>query len=316
MSKPRRFASRILSASLAASALALAPEANAASVTIKHAQGETAVPINPQKIAVFDLSTLDNLDHLGIKVTGVPHESVNLPRNLKKYEGDDFIKIGSLHEPDYEVINAVAPDLIIVGALTASKYDALAKIAPTIDLTAWGHNLIAQVEANVKTLGRIFSRQAQARAEIERLDAAIAALKAKTRGKGKGLVIMTSGAKISGYGPGSVFGFVHEDFGVTPASLDINPAAHGQPIGSEFILETNPDWLFVIDRDTAIGPSIDREGDSARQVLDNDLIRLTTAWKEGQVIYLNSTDWCLAWAGLTSLHRAINQISQAFDRAE
>lgn len=286
--------------------------ANAASTTIdvKHAQGETMVPVTPEKVLVFDLSVLDNLDRLGIEVAGVPRAR-NYPHRLKKYQSDDFIKIGSLSKPDYEVINAARPDLIIVAYRSQSKYDALAKIAPTIDLTGSRKDLIADVEADVTTLGRIFAKEAEAKMEVEKLDDAVSALKAKAKGTGKGLVIMTSGGKISAYGPGSRFGIIYDDFGIMPAVRDISAATHGQPIGSEFILEADPDWLFVIDRDAALG----REGASAKQILDNELVRETTAWKKKQVVYLDAGDWYLARGGLNAVHRAIDQIAQAFDNA-
>ncbi len=100
-------------------------------------------------------------------------------------------------------------------------------------------------------------------------------MKEKAANKGTGLLILTSGGKISAYGPGSRFGVLHDSFGVKPAAPDLSIGNHGQPVSSEFILETNPDWLFVIDRDAAIG----REGNSAKQVLDNELVRQTNAWK-------------------------------------
>ena len=165
------------------------------------------------RVVVFDLGMLNNLDRWGVNVIGVPRTPA-YPKNLKKYEGDDFIKIGSLHKLDYEAFNAARPDLIIIAVRTASKYDALSKIAPTIDLTAWGHNLIAQVKASVDTLRTIFGRRAQAKAEIEKLDAAIAALRAKAKSKGNGLVIMTSGGRISAFGPGSRLDVVHDSFGI------------------------------------------------------------------------------------------------------
>ncbi|WP_266036324.1 ABC transporter substrate-binding protein, partial [Brucella intermedia] len=114
------------------------------------------------------------------------------------------------------------------------------------------------------------------------------------------------------YGPGSRFGVLHESFGVKPAAPDLSTGNHGQPASSEFILETNPDWLFVIDRDAAIG----REGNSAKQVLDNDLVRQTNAWKKDQVVYLNAQNWYLVGGGLGALHGTVDQLSQAFDKAK
>ncbi len=290
--------------------LGIAATANAADLTIKHAQGETAVPASPTRVLVFDLGTLDNLDRLGVKVTGVP-SGIAFPEYLKKYQSDDYVKIGTLFEPDYEAVNAAEPDLIIVAGRSAAKYAELAKIAPTIDLTTDAKNFIGDTEANVEKLGQIFGKTTEAKAEAEKLDAAIVALKEKAAKKGTGLLILTSGGKISAYGPGSRFGVLHDSFGVKPVAADLSIGNHGQPVSSEFILETNPDWLFVIDRDAAIG----REGNSAKQVLDNELVRRTNAWKQDQIVYLNAQNWYLIGGGLGALHSTIDQLSQAFDKA-
>ena len=292
-------------------ALGVAASANAADLTVKHAQGETAVPASPTKVLVFDLGTLDNLDRLGVKVTGVP-SGISFPEYMKKYQGDEYVKIGTLFEPDYEAVNAAGPDLIIVGGRSAAKYGELSKIAPTIDLTTNAKNFIADTEANVEKLGQIFGKEAEAKAEVEKLDAALVALKEKAANNGTGLLILTSGGKISAYGPGSRFGVLHDSFGVKPAAPDLSIGNHGQPASSEFILETNPDWLFVIDRDAAIG----REGNSAKQVLDNELVRQTNAWKKDQVVYLNAQNWYLVGGGLGALHGTVDQLSQAFDKSK
>lgn len=292
-------------------ATALASGANAADVAVKHAQGETTVATNPEKVVVFDFATLDNLDRLGVKIIGVPG-SIAFPEYLKKYDGADYTKVGTLFEPDYEAVNAAEPDLIIVGGRSAAKYGELAKIAPTIDLTVPAKEFISGTEANIKKLGHIFGKDTEAKAEVDKLNNELSALKEKTKGKGKGLMILTSGGKISAYGPGSRFGVLHDSFGVEPAAPDLSVGNHGQPVSSEFILETNPDWLFVLDRDAAIG----REGTSAKQLLDNELVRQTNAWKNDQVVYLNAQNWYLVGGGLGALHNTIQQLSAAFDKAK
>jgi hypothetical protein len=54
-----------------------------------------------------------------------------------------------------------------------------------------------------------------------------------------------------------------------PAIDNLTVARHGQVVSFEFLLKTNPDWLFVIDRDVAIG----QDGKTAQQLLDNPLVR-------------------------------------------
>lgn len=283
--------------------------AHAQDITVKHAQGETVVAQKPAKVLTFDLAALDILDRLGIEVSGVP--SGAKPAYLSKYDADDIEKVGTFFEPDYEAVSAATPDLIIVAGRSAAKYPELSKIAPTIDLTSDPKNYLASVKSNVETIGHIFGKETEAKTQIDELDASLDMLKKKVEGKGKGLLILTTGGKISAYGPGSRFGILYDEFGIAPTIANIAPGNHGQPISFEFILETNPDWLFVIDRDAAIG----REGNPARQLLDNDLVRQTTAWTKNQVIYLDPVNWYLVGGGLGALHQSIDQLSQAFGKA-
>ena len=69
----------------------------------------------------------------------------------------------------------------------------------------------------------------------------------------KRLVILGSEGKVSAYGPNSRFGVIHDVFGYKAADEKIEVSTHGQNITFEYILETNPDVLFVIDRDAAVG---------------------------------------------------------------
>lgn len=293
-----------LFAGIAAGAMLLAGmlPATAAEITIKHAQGETKLPEAPQKVITFDISSLDTLDALGVKVIGVP--TVKMQDYLSKYAADDYIKVGTLFEPDYEAVNAAQPDLIIVAGRSAAKYPELAKIAPTIDMTADAKDFVKSSEDNVRTLAKIFSKDKEAEAAIEKLNAKKDELKALTAKAGTGLLVLTTGGKMSAYGPGSRFGVLYDDLGVKPAADDIKPGGHGQPISFEYILEKNPDWLFVIDRDAAIG----REGVAAEKFLDNAVVGQTNAWKNKQVVYLDGSAWYLNASGLTSMEKIVDQL--------
>ncbi|MDM7850805.1 siderophore ABC transporter substrate-binding protein [Pseudochrobactrum kiredjianiae] len=291
-----------LFASIAAGALLFAGAALAGEVTIKHAQGETKLPDVPQKVITFDLSSLDTLDALGVKVSGVP--TIKLQDYLSKYAADDYIKVGTLFEPDYEAVNAAQPDLIIVGGRSAAKYAELAKIAPTIDLTADAANFVKSSEDNIRTLANIFGKDKEAEEALTKVNAKKDELKALTAKSGTGLLVLTTGGKISAYGPGSRFGVLYDEFGVKPAADDIKPGGHGQPVSFEYILEKNPDWLYVIDRDAAIG----REGVAAEKFLDNAVVAQTNAWKNKQVIYLDGSAWYLNASGLTSMGKIVDQL--------
>lgn len=291
-------------------ALSLASLQAHAQTRVAHAGGETVVPASPRSVLVFDVASLDTLQALGVEVKGVP--TARYPAALSKYADAKYVRIGSMFEPDLEAVNAAKPDLIVVGGRSSDKYAVLAKVAPTIDLTVDPKDFLASVYRNVNTLGRIFGKEAQAQAELAKVQASIQALKAQAPAMGKGLVLLTTGGKMSAYGPGSRFGVLHDGFGIPAAQAKLTTSNHGQAISFEFILQTNPDWLFVIDRDAAIG----REGVAARQMLDNELVRQTTAWRKQQVVYLDAANWyTVGGAGLNALKSNVDQLAAAFKRA-
>ncbi|MET3590439.1 iron complex transport system substrate-binding protein [Bartonella silvatica] len=280
-------------------------------ITIDHVSGTTAVSTSPKKVVVFDLASLDNMNQLGVEtVVGVPEGKK--PSYLQQFDDTKYERIGTLFEPDYEKIAAIQPDLIIISSRTQAKYRDLSKIAPTIDLTVGNENSFEDIKRNVSIIGKIFGKEKEAERKIAKLNESLAKVRDNTKGKGTGLVLMTSGGKISAFGPKSRFDIIYSSFGISPATNKLAVQKHGQLISPEFILETNPDWLLVIDRDAAIG----REGQSAAQLLNNELVHRTTAGKQNQIIYLDSWSWYRASGGLTGLNEAAQQINEAFTKSK
>lgn len=292
-----------LFAALVAGALATVSLATAQEITVTHAQGETVLPGTPVNVATFDFATIDTLDALGVEIKGVP--ASNLPEYLAKYAADSYAKIGTIFEPDYEAVNALAPDLIIVAGRSSAALPELAKIAPTIDLSNDWASFEASIKDNSRKLGEIFGKEAEVEALIATLDEKIAAVKADAADAGTGLIVLTSGAEVTAYGTGSRFGWIHDTLGVTPAIADVEAATHGDAISFEFILETNPDWLFVIDRDAATG-----EG-AAAAILDNELVAQTNAWKNGNVVYIDPVRSYIVNGGLPAFTALVDQVGAA-----
>lgn len=308
-----------VSAALAASVMALtacggsADAGNEAAagagttITVEHAQGSTTVPANPENVYTFDLGVLDSLDSLGVAVSGVPQG--NLPQALDAYESDDYSKIGSVKEPDFEAIAAGAPDLIIISGRTADYYDELSEIAPTIDLSVDQAAPIESFKEASTTLGRIFEKEAEVTERLTAIDASISEAQDNAADSGTGLVILTSGGELTAYGAGSRFGLIHDVLGVDPAAEVTADGSHGQSISFEFIAETDPDYLFVIDRDSAIGES----GDAASAVLDNELVNGTTAAEEDHIVYLDAASWYLVGYGLGNVEAMVSSVNDALN---
>ena len=288
-----------------------AAEVPAGSVKVQTAHGEAVVPQNPERVAVYDLGAVDTLSKLGVKI-GASVDSQNLAYLDAPLK--DAVKAGTLFEPNYEALNAYNPQVIIIGSRMAKDKvsDELAKLAPTIDMTAQTDNMKESAKARIDAYGRIFGKQAEADALKAEIDKTFADAKAAAQGKGKGLVILVNAGKLSAFGPDSrLGGWIHRDIGVPAADEAIKEGSHGQPVSFEYIKEKNPDWLFVLDRSAAIG----EEGQAAREVLNNPLVAQSTAWKKGQVVYLPPETY-LAAGGAQELLNAGNLLKDAFSKAK
>ncbi|MGD6833043.1 siderophore ABC transporter substrate-binding protein [Sutcliffiella halmapala] len=276
-------------------------------LTIKHQLGETVVPKNPQKVVVFDFGILDSLDKLDVPVLGVPQ--ANIPPYLSKYEDSSYENVGSLKEPDFEKIYSLAPELIIISGRQTDAYEELSDIAPTVFLGVDTTRYMDSYKENMTALGEIFGKEDQVKTELGNVEKAINTLHEKASALDKtSLIILTNEGNISAYGPGSRFGILHDQFGFTPADDSIEVSTHGQNVSFEYIMEKNPDYLFVIDRGAAV------EGESsAKTLLDNDLMKQVKAVKEDNVIYLDPNYWYLSGGGLTSVSEMVKEVEKVLE---
>ena len=278
-------------------------------VTVKTARGDTVVPKNPQNVAVYDLGALDTLTALGVPV------GATIDKSMLPYLQGAFDKaqhVGTLFEPNYEALGAFKPQLIIIGSRTSKAAQQLNEIAPTIDMTADTKNLRTSAEERIDAYAQIFGKQAEADKLKADINQAFDVARTAAQGKGKGLVIIVSGGKLSAQSPTSrLGGWLHQDIGLPPVDANMKEGSHGMPISFEYIKEKNPDWLFVLDRSAAIG----EEGKAAKDVLDNPLVAESTAWKKGQVVYLDSSAY-LAAGGAKQLQTVVNQAAEAFKKAK
>lgn len=95
--------------------------------TVRHARGETAVPVSPKRIVAPDLFAIDTLIALGVKPIGV-RDQATVPQYLaREIEGIESVGVA----PNLEAVAALEPDLI----LTTEGYETdeeLSRIAPTV----------------------------------------------------------------------------------------------------------------------------------------------------------------------------------------
>lgn len=279
-------------------------------ITVKDTNGSIKVPKNPQKVVVFDNGSLDTIDALGKGKAIVGAPTKNLPKYLAKYQ--KVASAGGIKEPDIEKVNQLKPDLIIISGRQRNFQDKLSKIAPTMFMQVNEQDTWNSTKQNILTLGKIFDEETKAQDKIAGLEKDIATLKNQAQAsKKKALVALINEGQISVYGLGSRFGIIHDTFGFSQADSKIKPSIHGQSVSYEYVLEKNPDILFLVDRTKAIGGD-----DSKNKTLQNDLVKQTKAGKNQQVINLEPDVWYLSGGGIESTATMIKDVNSVFESAK
>jgi iron complex transport system substrate-binding protein len=281
---------------------------SAQEIVVTHAQGETTLPGKPEKVLVQDWAAFDNLTALGIEVAGVPGS--NAPGYLADAVSADTATIGSLQEPDFEAIAASEADLYIVAARSRTAYETAKDLVPTIDMSIDNGAIIEGIKTNLTKYGQIFGVEDKANELIASLDAKVAEVSAAAEGKGNALAIVTNAGKLGVYGPDSRVSWIYNEIGMPSALESVADGDHGgDSVTFEFLLETNPDWVFVVDRDAGVG----NEG-AAAALLDNELFNQTTAAKEGHVVYVDPQAAYITMHGYQGVMLLLDQVLEGLNK--
>ncbi|GEQ61080.1 iron ABC transporter substrate-binding protein [Vagococcus lutrae] len=274
-------------------------------VTVQDGHGqEFEIMKNPQKIVVFDMGSLDTIHALeeSEKVVGVPQK--NLPSYLSEFES--VSSVGGLKEPDLEKINQLKPDLIIISGRQEDYQETLSAIAPTLYVALESGQAWEDTLKNIEQLGQILDKESEAKSHIDSLKARRDQLHEKIEKKEeKALITLVNEGQLSAYGSGSRFGIIHDAFGYKQADDTIEASTHGQSVSFEYVLEKNPDVLFIIDRTQAIG------GDTHNNNIESQpLIAETTAAQKERLVRLDPEVWYLSGGGIESLNRMMDDLEK------
>ena len=265
------------------------------SSTVTSTESEEAGTINyedvtfetmPEKIVVFDYGFLDTLNTLGVEgVVGLAKDS-SLPAHLSEYASDEYASVGSLKEPLLEDIAELSPDVIFISGRQAPFYEQLSEIAPVVFVGTSQDDYWNTFLKSVDVAATMFDKEDEAAEHIAKIESAIEEVKTLAGNYDNVLVTMYNEGKLSGFSTNSRFGYIYDIYGFVPVTEDIEASSHGSNFGFEAILEFNPQVLFVIDRTAATGGESNIEAD-----LENDIIKKTTAFENGNIVYLKGPKW-------------------------
>ena len=262
---------------------------------------DLTVPYDPQRIAILDMASLDILDALGLgdRVVGTASTSLDY---LQSYVTDENgANLGTIKTADLEAVMAAQPDVIFIGGRLAKSYDALSEIAPVVYLATDSElGVVESVRQNAATIASMFGLEDKVDELMAGFDARIQTLADFAADKTAVVGMCTSGGfnVLGNDGRCSIIGreIGFENIGV---DADIDTSTHGNEASFEFVVEKNPDYIFVMDRDAAIQTD---GAQLAQEIMENELVMGTDAYKNGNIVYLaHPAVWYTAEGGITAL---------------
>lgn len=289
-------------------------QAGAATVTVDSLNEKTKpvkveVPANPQRVAVIDFAVLDMLDHWNLtdRIVAMP-KATSVPFLAKYFEKNDKVAdIGTLKEVHMEALMASEPDVIFISGRLAKKYQELSRIAPVVYMTV-DRDLgsVKSFEKNLMNVAKIFGKEEQAKADIAQFGDRAAAIRKAAEGKTAVVGLVTS-AHVNLLGNAARCSLIGNEFGFKNVAAQAN-ANHGNESSFELLHKLNPDYFFVLDRDSAIA----RPGAKlARDILNNELVHKMNASKNDHIAYLTPSAWYLAEGGVTAMNIMFSDVEKA-----
>lgn len=269
---------------------------------------EIEVPYNPEKIAVLDLASLDILDNLGLGDRVVGMAKGTSIEYLQDYNtNEEIVNLGTIKEADLEAVMSCEPDVIFIGGRLSASYDSLSEIAPVINMTTdYEVGLIESVKQNATMIASLFGMEDEFVNTFAEYENRVAALKEVAEGH-TAIVGMVTSSNLSTLGNDSRCSIIGTEIGFENLAADVN-STHGNESSFELVASLNPEYIFVLDRDAAIGT----EGAQlAQEVMENELVQKTTAYQEGQIVYLSPAVWYTAEGGLTATDIMLQDLETA-----
>ena len=266
---------------------------------------ELEVPYDPQRVAVLDMAVLDMLDNwnLGDRIVGMP-KAQKIDYLMKYNDKEEIVNLGTVKEVDMEALMETEPDLIFIGGRLSSQYDALSEIAPVVFVSNdYEKGIVQSTKDNAAMIASIFGKEDLAKEQTDAFDERIATLAKAAQGK-TAVIGMVTSSNFSTLGNGSRGSLIGREARFTNLAVDVD-STHGNESSFELLVQLDPDYIFVLDRDMAI----QTEGAKlAQEIMENELVQKTKAYQNGNIVYLTPSVWYLAEGGITAMDIMIQDL--------
>ena len=236
----------LLVAALTAACIWLVPATGLAAtpfpVTITTPAGKVTVERAPRRIVSLSATATETLFAIGAggRVVAVDEQSDH-PRNAPRTALSGFT-------PNVEAIAAYRPDLVVIAYDPKGLSDALRRLGIAV-VHHDGAKTLRGAYQQIRQLGAIVGRSAQATALVSRMKRQIARVVASTRNRGAGLSVYHELTPDFYSAASNTFvGRVYGMFGLRNVADAADAAGFGYPqLSAEYLISASPDLIVLAD---------------------------------------------------------------------
>lgn len=289
-------------------------------VTIEDNTGEKGINTPPQRVVVTDNRSFEILSDWGITPVAAPLTLVK--PGVTDWDTSSIIDLGSHKEPQLEGLVEANPDLIISGQRFTRYDEQMQELAPDatlIDLEPReGESLTEEFKRHTRALGKIFDKENEAEELIKNYDEALERAKKAYDSDSSVMAVNVSGGEIGYIAPsiGRTYGPIFDLLELKPA-LEVENASsnhEGDDVSVEAIAESNPDWIFVLDRDGAMSADQADYKPAAEVIEGSEALKNVTAVKDGRVVVAPQDTY--QNENIITYTEILNAIADAFEQAK
>lgn len=260
---------------------------------------ELEVKKNPERIAILDMACLDIIDALGEgdKVVACATTTITYLEHYSPNNNKNIANIGTVKKADMEALYAAEPDIIFIGGRLSASYNELSKVATTVYLaTSSTTGVVASTKHNAKEISKIFDKEDKVASLMASYSARIDAIKEFSKDVSC-LNTIVSGSSINVLNNNGNLSLIGVECGFNNLGNVSSDATHGDSVSFEYLVKQDPEYIFVLDRNSVTGDT-----NIAKDVVENEVVKQTNAYKNNKIIYLeHSNVWYTASGGITAL---------------
>lgn len=281
---------------------------------------EVEVPYNPERLAVLDMPSLDILDalELGDRIVGSAAVSIEY---LKDYNPDDsngkIANLGSVKTADMEALAVCEPNVIFIGGRLSSQYRALEEIAPVVYLGVdYAKGVVESTLDNVAAIATMFGVEDKVDALVSQYKYTDRVNELKNVFSGKDAVLgMYNNNSLGLQSSDSQLSILVKEIGFNNLSMTVGDTStkptHGEDAGWETIAELDPEYMFILDRSSAVSSADGVLG--AKEVIENKIIMELDCYKNGNIVYFieHANVWYTSTGGIQALNTMLEDLEDA-----